>query len=351
MSSPDIESRLIDAIYAHGLAPACRDLADVSELARQGLATTERIMAETAASQAEVIAALAAAGVAATAGDPAAGAGGQYHAFDLNLAPDAVPAALAAMAGLGYPLAGLFRGGRATALARLSDALALMRDDDVSTRCRLVWRDRGGRPAPLAKFRPAPKDFAMLGLPGPLWPLYLAAKPARAVLERLTGRDMGDAKGLYSGAVNLGTPRPLIAPLLELAGAAKGELAVDLGCGDGRVLVEAARIFGCRGLGVERNGRLAAMARRNVEAAGFSDRVEIVEGEAATVDLSAAALVFLFLPASVLPAALAAALRDMKPGGRILAHEQVQLDLTPAPALSRPVFAENALTVAHLWRV
>ncbi|MEL7209428.1 MAG: class I SAM-dependent methyltransferase, partial [Actinomycetota bacterium] len=121
----------------------------------------------------------------------------------------------------------------------------------------------------------------------------------------------------------LGTPDALVRPLLARADPQAGERVVDLGCGDGRILIEAAATFGCRGRGIETDPRLVAIARSRVEAAGLADRVEIVEADAAEADFADADVVFLFLPVAAAAALTRSLLDRIEPGTRILAHEQL----------------------------
>jgi 23S rRNA G2445 N2-methylase RlmL len=65
------------------------------------------------------------------------------------------------------------------------------------------------------------------------------------------------------------------------------ETFIDYGCGDGRWLIEAARTYGCRAVGVEIDPAQAERARRAVAAAGLGDRIEIIEGDATRVSVRA----------------------------------------------------------------
>ncbi|NIR35472.1 MAG: methyltransferase domain-containing protein, partial [Actinobacteria bacterium] len=78
----------------------------------------------------------------------------------------------------------------------------------------------------------------------------------------------------------LSTPASLLEPLLEVADPGPDDVVVDLGCGDGRLVVAAASAFGCRSVGVESSETLARKAEASAAAAGLGSLVEIVHGDA-----------------------------------------------------------------------
>ncbi len=161
--------------------------------------------------------------------------------------------------------------------------------------------------------------------------------------ERAESEDASDNLGLF-----LGTPTGMIEPLLAGVDPRPDELVVDLGCGDARVLVEAVQRFGCRGRGVETDPRLVARARERVAEAGLDDRIEIVAGDATEVDVSDADIVFLFLPVEAAAGLSRGLIEQLKPGARLLAHEQLEVDWPVTPDRSTLVVADN-ITVAHAW--
>ena len=74
----------------------------------------------------------------------------------------------------------------------------------------------------------------------------------------------------------------------------KDKLA-DLGCGDGRALIAATQSTGCSAIGVELDPHRATLARKNVQAAGLSDKIDIVTGDALTFDLKAAGVTHVYV--------------------------------------------------------
>lgn len=83
------------------------------------------------------------------------------------------------------------------------------------------------------------------------------------------------------------SPQWAVDTLLEIAAPRRGMTLVDLGCGDGRILVTAASRYGARAIGVELNPTSVALARSNAEAAGVSDLVTVVPGDVRKIDLPA----------------------------------------------------------------
>lgn len=94
----------------------------------------------------------------------------------------------------------------------------------------------------------------------------------------------------------VGTPQEIIGPLLDFAGVGEGDMVVELGCGDGRCLISAARNHRAHGLGVDLDETLLERARAAARAEGVSHLVEFRRQNALTVDVSAATVVLLYLP-------------------------------------------------------
>lgn len=231
--------------------------------------------------------------------------------------------------------------------------VTLTRLDDRPTRVELVWRDE---PAPrsglLGRLQrlltPGQADFDAVALPGFLWPLYLLVRPVRLVLTKLglrRGATPGDDLGPY-----LATPVGLTSAFVDQAGIAASDLVVDLGCGDGRLLVDAVTRHRCRGRGIERDRRLVELARRNVETAGLADRIDIVHADAASAPLDDVDVVLVFLPAEVVARLIGPLLARLRPGTRVLAHEQAELVAQPAPQRSTLLVTDDGVTVVHEWR-
>ena len=99
-----------------------------------------------------------------------------------------------------------------------------------------------------------------------------------------------------------------------------GDVVYDLGCGDGRILIAAAKAYGARGVGIEIDPALVKIARAKVRAEGVEDRVTILQQDLFQTDLSPATVVTLYLGASVMQKLRPKLLRELRPGTRVVSH-------------------------------
>jgi hypothetical protein len=204
---------------------------------------------------------------------------------------------------------------------------------------------RAGRAgAVLGRLRPTPADLASVTLPAPLWPAHLALRPLRLARARASRRPVPVDLGPY-----LPTPSGLVDALLDVAGVGPTDVLVDLGCGDGRILVHAAATRGCRAIGVEHDAELVARARRAAEGAGVGGQVRVEAGDVADLDLAEATVAVVFLSAAALGPVVDELRAVLPPGGRVVAHEQAPIGI---PADERcPLFTPAGITIAHRWEV
>lgn len=124
------------------------------------------------------------------------------------------------------------------------------------------------------------------------------------------------------------TPQNVVDAMLELAGIGPNDILLDLGSGDGRVVITAAQRFGTRGTGIELDPRLIALARAGANAAGVGARASFLEQDLFATDLTGASVITLYL----LPAVnlkLRPALQRLKPGTRIVSHDWDMDDWQP----------------------
>ena len=118
----------------------------------------------------------------------------------------------------------------------------------------------------------------------------------------------------------LPTPYPVVEAMLRLAEVRRGDVVYDLGAGDGRIVIAAARDYDVRAVGIELDARKVAEARANVRRAGLENRVEIRQGDIFEADLREATVVTLFLFPGI-NERLAPKLRaELPPGARIVSH-------------------------------
>lgn len=117
----------------------------------------------------------------------------------------------------------------------------------------------------------------------------------------------------------IGTPHDVVERMLELAQIQKEDLVYDLGCGDGRVVVAAAKEYGCRATGYDIDPQRVKEARALVKKEGVSHLVTIEQKDLFSLDLSEADVVALYLD-PILNERLIPQLKQLKPGARIVSH-------------------------------
>ena len=117
------------------------------------------------------------------------------------------------------------------------------------------------------------------------------------------------------------TWQPVVYQMLELAGVTRDDVVVDLGSGDGRIVILAAQKYGARGVGVELDAKLVERSRQIAREAEVADRVSFVQGDLFAADLSSATVVTLFLSPSVNNELEPKLKRELKPGARIVSHQ------------------------------
>lgn len=133
-------------------------------------------------------------------------------------------------------------------------------------------------------------------------------------------RDYAPQSGqLGKDVVWVPTPDYLVTAMLKEANTTANDLVYDLGAGDGKIAIAAAKEFGARAVGVEYNPKMVTLAKCLVNAANVADKVEIIEGDIFKIDFSAATVVTLYLLPS-LNERLMPTLLKMKPGTRIVSN-------------------------------
>jgi SAM-dependent methyltransferase len=140
------------------------------------------------------------------------------------------------------------------------------------------------------------------------------------------------------------TPNPVVGAMLDLAAVDAQDVVYDLGCGDGRIIIAAARLRGARGVGVEIDEKLVETARVDARRAGVEDRVRIEQGDLFEMDFRDATVVMLYLSDSINQRLWPKFVSELKPGARIVSHKFTMGALAP----------ERSVTVGsstlYLWR-
>ena len=116
------------------------------------------------------------------------------------------------------------------------------------------------------------------------------------------------------------TPQPVVDAMLDAANVKESDVVYDLGSGDGRIVITAARKYKARGVGIELDPDLVRKATDNAAAAGVANRVRFVAGNLFTADISEASVVTLYLLQSINERLRPKLVRELKPGTRIVSH-------------------------------
>jgi SAM-dependent methyltransferase len=116
------------------------------------------------------------------------------------------------------------------------------------------------------------------------------------------------------------TPEVVVEAMLKLAHVTKDDVIYDLGCGDGRFIVTAAKRFGARGVGIDIDPERIAEARANARKEGVSGRVRFVEQDLFEADIHEATVVTLYLLPSLNLKLRPKLWKDLAPGTRIVSH-------------------------------
>jgi tRNA G37 N-methylase Trm5 len=117
------------------------------------------------------------------------------------------------------------------------------------------------------------------------------------------------------------SPQNVVEQMLIASGLKAGETLYDLGSGDGRIVITAARQFGARAVGVEISERLVHTANENIQRAGMAARARIIQGSLLEVDLSDADVVTLYLLTSSNDQIKPNLEKYLKPGARVVSHD------------------------------
>jgi protein-L-isoaspartate O-methyltransferase len=336
---------VVEAIRSRRLQPTLRELHEGGHDVGELLAACDAIVAATDAEQHRLGAVLARRGVRATA-RPVEGPDRLLHLVRFTLADrGSVSRAVDAIEAEGYRRWGPTGPAAWEVVLRTAHQVTLVRTDDSPLRVEVAWR----APHQPSRWRrlvvPNELDLSLVSLPRQLWPLAFALRPLRLVAGRVgIGR-----RGIPSLGPPLLTPPALARALVDLAGLSRADVVLDLGCGDGRLLVDAATRTGCRAWGVERDPQLVDRARRRAAAAGVAERVRVDHGDAATVDPRDATVVLIFLPSDVVERTIGPFLQRLRPGTRVLAHEQHPIDADPAPEAVVPLVTADGVTVVSRW--
>jgi len=137
--------------------------------------------------------------------------------------------------------------------------------------------------------------------------------------------------------------------MLRLAKVGARDVVYDLGCGDGRIVITAARDLGARGVCVDIDPERIAEARANARRAGVTDRIRFLTQDLFKTDIRGATAVMLFLWPEVNLALRSKLLRELSPGTRVVSHMHHMGDWKPEQTVH--VAASDRERAVYLWTI
>ncbi|TMH20434.1 MAG: methyltransferase domain-containing protein [Betaproteobacteria bacterium] len=144
------------------------------------------------------------------------------------------------------------------------------------------------------------------------------------------------------------TPWVIVDEMLKLAGIRGEDVVYDLGSGDGRLVITAAKRFGARGVGVELQTELVELARIGAKHEGVADRVKFVQGDLFETDIKDASVVMLYLLPRFVTRLVPRLRAELRPGTRIVSHDYPLAPWPPDRELSMDV-AEKEMISGTSW--
>jgi SAM-dependent methyltransferase len=151
------------------------------------------------------------------------------------------------------------------------------------------------------------------------------------------------------------TPDEVVERMLRLAATGPGDLVIDLGSGDGRIVIAAAQKFGARGIGIELDPRLVEKSRDNARLAEVAERVSFIEGDVLVTDISQASVVTVYLLPFLIDKLQQRFLAELKPGTRVVSHAFGMVGWKPDRAetirLTKPHAGQGDESMLYLWIV
>ena len=162
---------------------------------------------------------------------------------------------------------------------------------------------------------------------------------------------LGFLPGTQSLAPYVPTPEDVVDRMLTLAEVKDGDVVYDLGCGDGRIPIAAAKKYGARGAGLDLDPKLIALAKANAQAAGVDALVDFRVENVLTADVSAATVVTLYLLSSSNERLRPMLQRQLNPGARIVSHAFSMGRDWPADKVDQFVSARGDEVTLYLWRM
>jgi SAM-dependent methyltransferase len=165
---------------------------------------------------------------------------------------------------------------------------------------------------------------------------------------------MGSVVGLLGTSCHLNrlpdvhfeaTPQNVVEEMLEMAKVTKEDMVYDLGCGDGRFVITAAKKFGAQGVGIDIDPKRVKESRENIIEAGVTDRVKIIEDDLFKTNISEATVITLYLLQDLNLKLRPKLLRELQPGSRVVSYVFHMGDWKPD--IMKPL--KNSTSYYYIW--
>jgi tRNA G37 N-methylase Trm5 len=145
------------------------------------------------------------------------------------------------------------------------------------------------------------------------------------------------------------TPQDVVDRMLAVAQVTSNDVVYDLGSGDGRIVITAAKKYGARGVGIDIDSERISESRRNARDAGVTNLVEFRRGDILQADVSKATVVMLYLVSSANMKLRPLLTRQLSPGARVVSHTFGMGDWVPEK-VERFKDAQGDDRAIYLWR-
>jgi predicted RNA methylase len=118
-------------------------------------------------------------------------------------------------------------------------------------------------------------------------------------------------------------PMGTVRKILKLANIRKNDVLYDLGCGDGRIIISAAKEYGIKSVGIEKNGFLAWICRRKVKKNNLENKVKVIQDDIFNQDLSRATIVVMYLTQKLNDKLKPKLEKELKKGTRVISASHI----------------------------
>jgi hypothetical protein len=149
--------------------------------------------------------------------------------------------------------------------------------------------------------------------------------------------------------VYLPTPQVVVEKMLELAKVTDKDLLYDLGSGDGRIPITAAKKYGARGVGVEIDPKLVQESQENAKKAGVADKVKFIQQDLFQTDFKDATVMTLYLLPQLNVKLRPKLFQELKPGTRVVSHDFNMGEWQPEQVVKMDVDGREHLV--YVWRI